>query len=1125
MTSPLVVGSVAVEVSASARGFAKSLRDAVTKELKDAGFDKMLSDILGKKPIKIPVQPDFDPKSFPKSLPGQPRAPRSSPQPKTDTDALLKAFQQDVQRQLRALSKQAITIPVRPDTDDLRAGIGEQITSIERHLRVEVPVDPPGRREYERSLRDMVETVSQKVKVSLPAPEIKEPKPVKVPVQVDPLTKAFQQDIQRQINALANTANAKIPVSADTAGLREQLAAQIALVQRTLKAEIPTEPGSRAVYEARLRAMVGEATRTVHANIPVEVDRNRFQQAIASIAAHLPRVLGSAFQQVGDAANSAGKVAVSTFGVLASAAATVVNPATLAAAAILGTVAAAVSLGPAAGAAAGGIGVLGGALGSLPALAVGGGAVFATFGLALAGLADRFKDVAKSGGGAGASVAAQARQIAAAERGIEQANRSVAAAERGLASAQRESLRAQQAITAARKAATDRIEDLGRALRGAALDEEDAQLRIAEAEQALRDARRGGKSLEIRRAEQDLKAARFAAEEAAEAASDLADVKAESDRKGVEGSDEVVAALDRQRAANEQIISAQDGLKSAQEGLIAANEQLAAAHEKVGASAASAAAKMLPLSPAAQKFIDTIKGLKPAFEDLRLSVQDRFFSGLDKTVKQVSDAWLPQLKTTLGRYADTFNGFFKTLGTNVSQPAFITNLAAAAESIRKAFDRIGQAVSGPLVDAFGRLSKAAGPFIEALGDEIAQLVTDFSNWIIQADKSGKLNDFFETATGYLHDLFDIGRSVGSIIKSLIEILFGGPEDGKKGSGIVESFQKLADFLKDPENQAKIREYIARFIEFGRILLVDVLPAVMKVAFAIWSMANDIKGAVDSITDGYNRIKNAISDFVTNAVEKVKALPDQIGTFLSNLPEKVSTIFTDLITRAGFILGFGLGAMVRAVFDFPTNVANALGELKNKVGDVIQGAIDWGVSVISTILQRGPDAVSGLGGKIRSALSNLGPTLFNIGHDLVVGLWNGITSMGNWLRDRISGFASSIISGFRKGFDSHSPSRKMIDVGVTLPQGLAVGMERDLAKVMAARDAIVAAATPSIAANYAGQFGAAELAGLATPAAPSPTRLVAEWVGGAGDPLVRGLRDHIRVYYDASPQKAFGTGVR
>ena len=483
--------------------------------------------------------------------------------------------------------------------------------------------------------------------------------------------------------------------------------------------------------------------------------------------------------------------------------------------------------------------LLGGALGSLPALMVGLGAGVGALGIGFMGLSDHFRETASSGG----AVVDRAYQIAQAERRVRDANREV--------------LDATEALNRARQRAAENLQDLNRNLASARLDEESAVLAVAEAQRDLEQARRGGDYLEIQRAELAYRQAQQAVLDVRDRVEDLAAEQAEASRKGVEGSDEVTDALDRQRRAIEAVEDAQHSLREAQRP----------------PAGGGAAAELTKLAPAAQEVVNVLKSLKPAWESLRLDVQQRLFKGVGGELRQLASAWLPQLHRSLGGMATMFNGLFRDFAKNARRPEFIRNIGAGIDSVRQMLDRIGRSITGPLLDAFGRLSRAAAPFVTALGDEIASLVEDFSRWIASADKSGKLEGFFDKASTFLRDVFAIGRDIGSIFGSVMQILFSEEQiSTTPWVSFRDSLDGIAAWFKDPQNQEKVREWIDRIKDFGRWLITEGIPTVA--------------GWVDRVSGWVSRAEEwggRIVDFKNDVV----AAFNSIITFFDRAPGRIS----------------------------------------------------------------------------------------------------------------------------------------------------------------------------------------------------------------------------------------------
>jgi hypothetical protein len=467
------------------------------------------------------------------------------------------------------------------------------------------------------------------------------------------------------------------------------------------------------------------------------------------------------------------------------------------------------------------LGVLGGALGSLPGIIGGLGALTGALGLGFMGLGDAFKKTA--GGSAGGAMVDRAYQIAQAERRLRDANEEVTASQEAVTRARVRAKEAQEDLLRAEKRAAENLQDLSRNLAGAKLDQEEAALRVTEAEKEYQDAlRKPWEPLAIQRAELALRQAQQGAEDAKDRVEDLGEEHAEAAKKGIKGSDEVRAAQERHRAAVDEVAAARKRERAAVEGVEDAEHALAQARKAgSGGGGGGAAGEITKLAPAAAEAVRAIKKLKPAFDELRLHVQEKLFKGVGDRITSMADAWKGTLKTRLGSMATMVNGLFHNLGESVSKKSFIKNMDAGFLSFEKMIGRIGEAITGPFMDAWGRLSRAAGPFMERFGIRLANTVEKFSEWIAEADKSGKLTKFFEGAAETMERLWVVGEGVLEVVGKFLAIIF---PDAKSATdsvlvGAHVTLEKISAWLDKPENQQKLRDIIQRVKDivgwFGR----------------------------------------------------------------------------------------------------------------------------------------------------------------------------------------------------------------------------------------------------------------------------------------------------------------------
>ncbi|MGE6955118.1 hypothetical protein, partial [Staphylococcus capitis] len=425
----------------------------------------------------------------------------------------------------------------------------------------------------------------------------------------------------------------------------------------------------------------------------------------------------------------------------------------------------------------------------------------------------------KTGGGGGGAVKA-AKDFTAANRAVAEAVKAVARAERDVKAAQADALAMQNAINEARETASDRLRDQALDLEGAQLDQADAAAAVAQAQTDLNEALARGDTSKIQEARSALAHAELAAKQAAARVDDLTEANAKNTKTGVEGSDEVVAAKKREKESRQRVADSIEAEKDAERRLAEARRDLAKQKAEPaggGGGGGGGGQQITKLAPAAREFLNTIIGLRPAFERLRLGVQQKLFAGLADKMSHLAEVWKGPLTKTLGSFATTFNSIAKTVFSSVSKKSFVDNMTSGMESFRVALKSVADAVGGPLIDAFGRLSRTAGPFVRKLGSLLGGVITDFSNWIKRLDKSGSLDRFFKGAAGSLDKVWKLGRNVFAIVGKMIGIIFG--QTKSAGDSVFDTINaglaNISKWLDDPANQKKIQAILNGIIEVGK----------------------------------------------------------------------------------------------------------------------------------------------------------------------------------------------------------------------------------------------------------------------------------------------------------------------
>lgn len=490
-----------------------------------------------------------------------------------------------------------------------------------------------------------------------------------------------------------------------------------------------------------------------------------------------------------------------------------------------------------------------GGLAALPALLTGAVGAIGVLGLGFHGVGAAISQVlgGKRGGGGGGAAIDQ-----------------VASAERRLAQAQRQAADAQLNLNDAREQAAKDLIDLNMQLNRARLDEQSASLAVLEAQRNLLLARANTSDpYAVARAQLAYREAQQSLVEAKAHTQDLAEANDKAADAGVEGSDRVKQALEQQQ-------NAIDALKDSEDAL---------AQARKGSGGGGLKDALAGLAPSARAFVLEIGKLKPKFHELQQTVQQNLFAGWDKSLDKLANTWLPHLKSGLGGLATSFNGFGKHFAEAFSQKSVTDGFDAVMKGLSDFVTDLGPHLPG-LADAFGKLAKAAAPFLKALGGDFIKGIDKFSRFIDKADKNGSLEKFFKDAATNAHDLFIDIKDIGKIVADALGLLLGdNPREGEK----KRPLQQLHDDLKSIDDWLNSDEGKDTFH-----LIAALLDGVATAAR--WAVKG-IGWLVDKFGDWYrwmDKISGKAKDFKDGLVNAFLGVSSTIGGIMDNLSSRVSS---------------------------------------------------------------------------------------------------------------------------------------------------------------------------------------------------------------------------------------------
>ena len=246
--------------------------------------------------------------------------------------------------------------------------------------------------------------------------------------------------------------------------------------------------------------------------------------------------------------------------------------------------------------------------------------------------------------------------------------------------------------------------------------------------------------------------------------------------------------------------------------------------------------------------------------------------------------------------------------------------------------------------------------------------------------------------------------------------------------------------------------------------------VQIVTTAIQGFSEQYPTILQSATQTFTAIVEGISQILPQVAQ---AALDVVGSFLSMVVENLPRILNaGAEMLASIVEGIG-NSLPQIVSSAVEMLAQFLQTIVQNLPDIIAAGFDLLVSLIEGIGNAIPNLITAAG----DIVSTIWDTITNIdwmqlGKDIINGLINGIGAMGSALWDAATNIASSALDAIKSFFGIASPSKLMqFEIGPYIPQGLALGIERNAGYVTDAMDDLgqqstgrlrsaIAAGTPS-----------------------------------------------------------------
>ena len=542
----------------------------------------------------------------------------------------------------------------------------------------------------------------------------------------------------------------------------------------------------------------------------------------------------------------------------------------------------------------------------------------------------------------------------------------ITAAQRRLELAERRTKESTEALTDAREKAKEALEQLTFDSEDAALAEKKAALELEKARKTLLRVQdlppnsAARKEAELAYQEADLEYRR-----AIDRNKDLAAEAKKRTEAGIEGSDEVLDAIQNEQDAIYEETQAEKALakailekKKAQSGGGGGEDPLAG------------------LSKEAASFAKFISDLKPRFDELKASAGKELFPALEIAIGNLATKLFPMLNDilretgkSLGIAAIDFSNIF-------TEASNLANIDRVADTNRDTIEKLGTVV-GNLASAFLSVLAAADP-----------LVRRFTDWLVVITGGWKATAEANREAGILTDKFNlagdaaaqIGRILGNLYTAIRDIGRAASGPGSGGQMLMDSFEgateRFEEFVKkisaDGSLQQYFRDIVPTFEAIGRFIVA------LGAEFLKLGDNKGTKQLIDSLTNTVPTI-GRILDTMSEGAPALGTFIEKFALLIETFVEagSIKTFFAVMNQVLDVLLAVFGNAVIAKIFGFVavlTGVAIALGTTMSVIGF-------YGKAVFGAIAK-----VVGLGNATKGAAT-------------IQKLWNAIMHT-SWLQTKL-----------------------------------------------------------------------------------------------------------------------------
>lgn len=365
------------------------------------------------------------------------------------------------------------------------------------------------------------------------------------------------------------------------------------------------------------------------------------------------------------------------------------------------------------------------------------------------------------------------------------------------------------------------------------------------------------------------------------------------------------------------------------------------------------------LSPAAREAAEAVRSLKPAWDSMQLQVQQRLFAETGQRIQELGVRYLPVLRDSMTRVADSFNVAGRDVTTFLLSARGTRDVTAIFDGLTATVSNLTRETGGPLARALADVGVVGSRVLADLTSGAGDAAVRFADFVAEARRTGELESWIRGGVEQLQQLGRIGGDVGGILGSIFEAA------DQAGAGFFDTLERITSAVDDFFDSARGQEALLAFFTEIRSTVDAAAPGVRALALAVVDVVQSLSrtGTLTAAAEAFTAIAEAAAPLVRFLGELAAAVLPPLLSALGGVAPLLVPIAAGI--AAVVLAGKGIAAMQAAWLGLATAVG--------RVNSVVRGSGAQWVTVASST-----DRAAAAGSRFSGVLTKVGNALPVVG---------------------------------------------------------------------------------------------------------------------------------------------------